>query len=204
MKHMHFSRWAALLSSIIFLALFLCGCTQGDIDRAKAAQVKAKQVLEQAKSAEATVSAAYIEIKAIAEQLGREKGAALMARVDKALATASDGVHVAQAMVDASGVIVVAAEKSKAAGGLTIDAVLAGIIAFFTGGASIATAVMPIINRYKRAIMVTAAHADRMEESETQDDVDLAKRISIAEQATAGVTAIIASARAVPPTKKDG
>ncbi len=52
-------------------------------------------------------------------------------------------------------------------------------------------AVKPMINRYRKAITVTAAHADRMEEANTPEAIVEAKKISIAEQAAAGVAALI-------------
>ncbi len=196
MKLFSKTEWALLLTSMLITVLLLSGCTQADVDRAKVLQAHAEARLVQAHEAAEVARVALEQMKAIALAVGGTQAEALVKKGELAAEATHDAETVAAAVVDATGKAVADAERSQAAGQSTLNTILTIVGSLATGAGGIAGIAIPIIAKYRRAITVTAAHADRMENAETQGDVDIAKQVSIAEQAAAGVTAIIEKARA--------
>lgn len=183
---------------LCFLAasFLLVGCSQEAVDRAKAAQADAEKRLAIVQAASVQAEQALEQIKALALVVGGEKAAAMVKVGEHSLEVAKDGERAAQALADATGRATAAAERSQAAGGTTFDVILGILQSLALGAAPVLAVVLPIVNKYRKALTVTAAHADRMEEATTPAEIEAAKKISIAEQAAGGLTAIIAKARA--------
>lgn len=194
---------------LALVALFaLCGCTQEDVDRAEVAQQKAQSILDQARAAEAQATAALGQIAALAAMVDQAKGDALLARGTQALEMARDGVAAAQALVSTAGVGVDAAKKSHAAGGLTVEVVIQTVLALAAGLVPALGVLIPLINKYRTALKLTAAHGDSMErvarsaadldpqEADiTAQAVKNAKENARQSQLAAGVADLIAAAR---------
>ncbi len=184
-----------LLPILLFSCLFMGGCTQADVDRAQAALDQATATLAKVEAARDAAAAALAETKTIASTIGGARADALIAKAETGLDMANDGVKVARSIADTAASGLDAAKKSQAVGGATVDTIIAVGLALITGGATITATVVPIIQKYRSALTMTAAHADRMEAAITPEQIEAAKKISIAEQVAGGVKSLIEKAR---------
>lgn len=182
-------------SSLLAALLLLGGCSDNQIRIAR-------EGLEAAKKAEAVALAALeavrqnaAEARVLAAQIGGEKGAELVSKVEAALPRVEQGLKAAQEAVAFSEKAVVAAEKEHAAGSGTIDVLKASLLAACGGWAGVIALALRAIGKYKTALSLTAAHADVMEQAEDEDDVAYGKDQARQAQVAAGVFPLIQKAR---------
>ncbi len=153
--------------SILLLAI-LClsfsGCTEQQVVRAEQAVQNGQELLARAEAAEVTAKAAVEQAKALAEQLGSEKAKAIALQAEQALAIASDGVASAKAALQGAQVAADAAKAAQAAGGSTIDVLLAGLTAFLPAAGTAAIAIRKLFAE-RRALHQTVQGIDNARQS---------------------------------------
>ncbi len=216
-------RYRASFLALLLLPLFIGGCTTAQIERAEKAVASAQTATERASQGVAQAEAALIKAqdvakvaqealtvaRQVAEATGSEKAKEAVAKaqagVDAAQAVVAQlqaSVPAAKAVAEQAAAAVAQAEKgveaAKAAqegGGGTLQVLIAGAIAFLTGNGTGLLAAAGKVAKAVTAVRLTAQHGDRMEAATTDAEVEAAKKLAKAEQAAAGVSAIIAQAR---------
>lgn len=171
-----------LLTFIILavIGFLMIGCTDEQVRKAEVYAAEAKASYAQA-------AKAYEAAKLLAEATNNEQAKIAVAKAGEALAIAKTTVEAADSGVQA-------AKSAQEAGGSSLSVIWAAIMAAappLIGNVLQAVA----INKRNTAIRLTAKHADRMEDAETDPDVEKAKEKAIAEQSAAGVAALIAKLR---------
>lgn len=109
----------------LFAVLMLAGCSQEQVDRAEKAVVTAQEILARAEQAEAAASSAVAIARGLADQIGSEQAKAVVAKAEAALATVSASVETARLSVNVASNAAQSAKSAQAAGGSTIDVLLA-------------------------------------------------------------------------------
>ncbi len=184
-----------ILPILLFACLCMGGCSQADVDRAKAANDAAIASLNKVESARAEIVKALDEARALASSVGGSRADALIAKVESKLEVADDGVKIARAVADATGKGLEDAKKSLETGGTALDVAIGVLQSILMYSTPVLAVAVPIISKYRKALTLTAAHGDRMEVAQTPDEIKAAKDISIAEQVAGGVKSIIERAR---------
>lgn len=189
-------RFAIPALLVLFCALLtLNGCSDEQIRIARDGLAAAKKAEAIAVAALEAVRQNAAEARILAEQIGGEKGAALMAKVEAALPKVEEGVKSAQAAVAMAETAVAAAEKEHAAGGTTIDVLVAGLLATVGGGGGLLALAARAVGRWKTATKLASSYADAVETSDTDDEVLVVKESAKQAQQAAGVHDLIQSAR---------
>ncbi len=171
-----------LLTFIVLaaLAFMMVGCTDDQVR-------KAEFYAAQAKASYAQAEKAYEAAKILADATNNEQAKNAVAKAGEALAIAKTAVETADTGVQA-------AKTAQEAGGSTISVIFAAIMA--AAPPLIANVLQAMaIKKRDMAIRLTAKHADRMEEAETEVDVKEAKDKASNEQLAAGVQTLIAKLR---------
>ncbi len=168
MKLKNFSRlyWheamLILLTAAIILAM-LSGCTAAQVDRAEQAVAQAKEILAKAEIAEGHAAQAVAMAKQLAEQIGSEKAKDVIAKAEAAMAVVADSVAAAKLAVTAAESTAAAAKASQAAGGNTVDLLIAGLTVLVPSLGGIALAVRKAISNGK-ALKQTIRGVDKVRE----------------------------------------
>jgi len=167
---------------------------QAAVERADAGLVQAGHAVEQAQ-------AVLDQARTLATVAGSDRAAEAVTQASAALnqaraavpaiqATASDArtaLAAAQASLDA-------AKAAKNAGGSTWDVLLA-ILGTAVPALGAVGKLVGDVRQLRTAVKLTAAHADAVEQAETDDDVEKVKVVSIQSQEAAGVRTLIDNLR---------
>lgn len=148
---------------ILFVAVLFCGCSAEQIARLEAVAIDAQAKVDLADSAIAKADHAVAAAQALAEQLGIEKAQPIIAQAQEALAVARDAKEAAKATDDAASSAAAAAKQAQEAGGGTVGVIVAGLLAFLTGGAAAIPAITKAIAN-GRALVQTVRGLDAARE----------------------------------------
>lgn len=149
---------------VAVLALALGGCTQDQINRAQAIDDAAHARQAQAEAALNAAQEALDVAKALAAQVGAEKASAALAKAQQALDTAGAFANATKAAVSTADATLAAAKSSAAAGGATIDTLLAVLTAFVPTAGVAAVAVVKAV-RAGQAFAQTVKGIDAAKEN---------------------------------------
>ncbi len=163
--------------------VMLSGCTQRQIDEAKAMQAQAHQILTVTEEAHRATQAALAEMKAIAAKIGGASGEALVAKAEHMLEVTGEKVADARDYAKKMDGAVEVAVASHDAGGTTVD-VLLGLLTYFVPGAAALVAIRKAMNS-GRALKQTVQGLDNVRKivGDTQWDASIAPSLEDAQDA---------------------
>ncbi len=179
---MKWPRFPALLLAV-FLLLMLSGCTQAQVDRAEQAVAQAKEYLARAEAAEAmakqaqeVAAKAVLASRALADQLGNDAAKEVVSKAEAALAQSTDaltkideGVQIARVAAENAQKVADAAKASQAAGGSTVD-VLIAIVGVFVPAAGVAAMAIKRQMAASHALQQTVAGVSNVRASMSEAD----------------------------------
>lgn len=186
-----------LIIFVLAVVAFSVGCTDAQIARAQSIADAASIRVGQAEQAVALATEAVASAKELATKLESEQALRIIGQAEQALhvASAAKDSAIASAKVAQDGVA--AAKAAQEAGGSTVDVIIAGVTVAIPAIGGLLAAFAKLARTTTKladtttALRLTAVHADRMEEAETDEDVKEAKRKAVAEQIAQGVHGLI-------------
>lgn len=110
--------------------VLLASCTQGQIDRAAAISAAADARLAQADQAIALATQAVEQGRQLADQIGDVRAQQIVAQAERGLAAARAAGEAAKLAADGAHAALDGAKAAQAAGGSTVDVLIAALTAF--------------------------------------------------------------------------
>lgn len=160
-----------VFASFIATALLLCSCTQAQVDRAAQISAAADARLAQADAAIALAQQAVDQGKKLADQLGSAEAQSIIAQARQGLAAASAARDVAKLASKGAHAALEAAKTAQAAGGSTID-VLIAVVGAFVPAAGVAGTAIRSAMKSAQALRQTVAGIEKSKLAMTQDQIE--------------------------------
>lgn len=168
--------------------ILLSGCTQAQVDRAEASVKQSRELLQRAEAAESRAKEAVAMARKLADTINNDKAKEIVEKAEAAMATVSDSVATARGIVEKSETTLAAVKNAHAAGGSTLDVLLAGISVFVpTAGAALIAIRKAMTNGRALRQTVTGLDDVRKVIGDTQWDASVAPALESSQDAATKV-----------------